>query len=260
MRLRDLHLARPLGIADECRGSPTSVGDVKVGTEEEWNLAEELYKEGKVRNIGVFFKNVDPHQMADPGEQLKQVLAFKKRIEEEKRYLFKPYDRLEDFSEELRRHLARWLLDHEKGAGGAAMGGLAVPAGPKITSVVSSPAAPEAPPPNFRFWIQEANRLLEAETSETGNYSDALSDTLYCARKALAEATSDLEWAESTNVRGVCQLRLNRLADALASFSEIATRFEGAADPDRCYWLARGFQQRTDARPTRPEGGRACRL
>jgi tetratricopeptide (TPR) repeat protein len=104
---------------------------------------------------------------------------------------------------------------------------------------VPSPAVPEAPPPNFRFWIQEAKRLLKPETSETGNYSDALSDTLYCARKALAEATSDLEWAEATNVRGVCQLRLDRLADALASFSEIATRFEGAADPDRCYWLAR---------------------
>ena len=58
-----------------------------------------------MRNIGVFFKNVDPRQMCDPGEQLKQVLAFKKRIEGEKRYLFKPYDRPEAFSEELRRQL-----------------------------------------------------------------------------------------------------------------------------------------------------------
>jgi hypothetical protein len=30
-----------------------------VGTEEEWNLAEALYKLGQVRNIAVFFKNVD---------------------------------------------------------------------------------------------------------------------------------------------------------------------------------------------------------
>jgi hypothetical protein len=162
---------------------------------------------------------------------LKQVLAHKKRIEKEKRYLFKSYDQPDMFCDELRKHLAQWLRDHEKGTDGAAIGALAVPSSPKMMSGVPPPAAPEVPPPNFRFWIQEADSLLEAETSETG--------TLYCVRKALAVATSDIEWAEATNVRGVCQLRLNSLADALASFSEIATRFEDAADLDRRYWLAR---------------------
>ncbi|MGI8568705.1 MAG: DUF4062 domain-containing protein [Methylocella sp.] len=36
-------------------GSPTSNGAM-VGTEEEWNLATELYNSGQVRNIGVLFK------------------------------------------------------------------------------------------------------------------------------------------------------------------------------------------------------------
>jgi Domain of unknown function (DUF4062) len=49
------------------------------GTEEEWSLAEELYKANKIRNIGLFFKYVDPRQMRDPGEQLQLVLVFKKR-------------------------------------------------------------------------------------------------------------------------------------------------------------------------------------
>jgi tetratricopeptide (TPR) repeat protein len=217
-------------------GSPTSVGDVKVGTEEEWNLAEELYKEGKVRNIAVFFKNVDPRQMCDPGEQLKQVLAFKKRIEGEKRYLFKPYDRPEAFSEELRRHLARWLRDHEKGAAGAAIGDLAGPAGP-IMSAVPSPAQPKAPPPNFRFWIEEANRLLKAGTDETATYSDAL----FCARKALASGASDLERAEAKYVLGVCQIQLNKPADALATISEIAIELDSASDTDRRAWQSKAL-------------------
>jgi Domain of unknown function (DUF4062) len=71
-------------------GSPTGNGTM-VGTEEEWKLAEELYKTGQVRNIAVFFKNVDERQLRDPGPQLKQVLTHKKHMAEGKRYLFKSY-------------------------------------------------------------------------------------------------------------------------------------------------------------------------
>ena len=89
-----------------------------VGTEEEWKLTEELYKLGQVRTIAVFFKNVDERQLRDPGEQLKKVLGHKKRIEKEKRYLFKSYDQEGAFCDELRKHLASWLRDHEKVASG----------------------------------------------------------------------------------------------------------------------------------------------
>jgi hypothetical protein len=50
-------------------GSPTGTG-YSSGTEEEWSLAEELYKANKIRNIALFFKQVDAHQMHDPGKQL----------------------------------------------------------------------------------------------------------------------------------------------------------------------------------------------
>ncbi len=33
------------------------------------DLAEELFKTLQVRNIAVFFKNVDKHLLQDPGEQ-----------------------------------------------------------------------------------------------------------------------------------------------------------------------------------------------
>jgi hypothetical protein len=73
--------------------SGTTAGDRRPamgqwwGIEEEWNLAEELYMLGQLRNIAVFFKSVDERQLRDPGEQLKQVLAHKKNIAEGKRYL-----------------------------------------------------------------------------------------------------------------------------------------------------------------------------
>src|SRR5450759_751501 len=133
-------------------GSPTGNG-ATVGTEEEWNLAEKLYQEGRVRNIAVFFKKVDERQLRDPGEQLKQVLAHKK--DTAKRYLFKAYDQRDEFCDELRKHLAQWLRDHKKGADGRTIGDLAASAGPKLASSVPPPARPEAPPPVFRFWIEE---------------------------------------------------------------------------------------------------------
>jgi hypothetical protein len=151
-------------------GSPTGNGTM-VGTEEELNLAEELYKTGQVRNIAVFFKKVDESRKRDPGPQLQQVLDFKEKIEKEKRYLFKSYDQPDTFRDELRKHLAQWLRDHEKGADGAAIGDLAAPSIPAVTSVVPPPASPEVPPPDFRYWIAEAYRLLEAGTAEAATYT-----------------------------------------------------------------------------------------
>jgi Domain of unknown function (DUF4062) len=61
-------------------GSPTGAGYTS-GTEEEWALAEELYKLNTIRNIALFFKKVDARQLRDPGKQLEAVLSFKSRIE-----------------------------------------------------------------------------------------------------------------------------------------------------------------------------------
>jgi hypothetical protein len=79
-------------------GSPTGGGH-SSGTEEEWKLAEQLYKETKIRNIALFFKQVSSSQIRDPGEQLKKVIAFKQQIEQGKKYLFKSYGETDEFSE-----------------------------------------------------------------------------------------------------------------------------------------------------------------
>jgi tetratricopeptide (TPR) repeat protein len=175
--------------------------------------------------------------LRDPGPQLKQVLDFKEKIEKEKRYLFKSYDQPAEFCDEIRKHLAQWLRDHEKDAGGAAIGDLAAPSGPQFISAVPSTAAPEAPLPNFRFWIEETKRLLKPGAAETATYSDAL----FCARKALVSGASDLELAEAKYGLGLCQLVLNKPADALATFSGIATELDTVSDPDRHAWQAKAL-------------------
>lgn len=55
-------------------GSETGNGCTS-GTEEEWTLAEELYKKSEIRNIALFFKDVGPERLADPGPQLEKVLG-----------------------------------------------------------------------------------------------------------------------------------------------------------------------------------------
>jgi hypothetical protein len=79
-------------------GSPPGSGYTS-GTDEEWSIAEELYNTNKIRNIALFFKEIDPRQMRDPGEQLKMVLTFKKQIEDGKKYLFRQYKTIDQFNE-----------------------------------------------------------------------------------------------------------------------------------------------------------------
>jgi tetratricopeptide (TPR) repeat protein len=99
---------------------PSSDGGYTSGTEEEYNVARECASDASrpMLNIAVLFKGVEPRQLSDPGEQLKQVLAFKQRLEEERGLLYKTFDSSVEFERELRSLLFRWLRDHENGGGG----------------------------------------------------------------------------------------------------------------------------------------------
>jgi hypothetical protein len=81
----------------------------------EWEIAENLHKTTKMRNIALFFKDISVAQTSNSGahlSQLAQVLSFRKRIEEEKRYLFRQYKEINQFSNALQAYLAKWLRDH----------------------------------------------------------------------------------------------------------------------------------------------------
>ena len=203
-------------------GSPTGNGHTS-GTEEEWALAEELYKANKIRNIALFFKKVDPAKLGDPGDQLKPVIAFKKTIEDAKRYLFKQYDTLEEFGDTLDGHLAGWLKDHDRPASGLST------ADPLGLSAAQGHAKP--PAPSFDSWMAEAEKSADQESPDHVA-------ALFCAAKALEAATSDMEWAEAKNTWGVAKFGLGQMDESILAFEAIGEKFSTSLEADRRHWHA----------------------
>jgi tetratricopeptide (TPR) repeat protein len=80
-------------------------------TEEEFYRAFERWRKkprrGKERSpeIFVFFKHIDPGQMADPGPQLQKVLDFRKQLEESRQVLYHLFNDEVAFKKEVDRHL-----------------------------------------------------------------------------------------------------------------------------------------------------------
>jgi tetratricopeptide (TPR) repeat protein len=210
-------------------GSSTG-GLYTSGVEEEWALAETLYKANKVRNIALFFKKVDPRQLRDPGTQLNAVLAFKKRIEAEKRYLFRQYDSGDQFAEALEAHLSKWLRDHE----GAVTGSLPSSSPTADTIIDIAGVLPSGGAPRFGYWVAETARLLEPDTLNS-------SAALFCATRAIEAARSDIEWAQAKNGVGVAQFHLGKVDEAIEAFTTIAERFSASIEIDRRYWQAKAL-------------------
>jgi tetratricopeptide (TPR) repeat protein len=218
------------------RGSPTGSG-YSSGTEEEWELAERLYLETKIRNIALFFKQVDLNKLHDPGPQLTKVLEFKGKIEIGKNYLFKPYSGVEEFCEGLEAHLAKWLRDHEGSGRGTALGGTAEIARPITTDVAATP--PSSPPgaPGFDFWIAQSTALLNTEPADTRNYSAAL----FCSKQALAAANAGTQWARAKYSSGLAQFYLNDLRESIGTFLEIVEYSDFTNQKDKLIWQASAF-------------------
>src|SRR5207245_477858 len=87
--------------------------------EEEYSVARECLSaaDRPMKDIVVMFKGVDPRQLSDPGDQLQQVLGFKRALEDQKAILFATFDSGEEFERDLRSHLFRWIREHGNEAG-----------------------------------------------------------------------------------------------------------------------------------------------
>lgn len=98
-------------------GSPSTADNTKYssGTEEEFHVALECLNSDQypMRRISLFFKDILKEQLADPGEQLKRVIAFKKEREEKKDFLFETFDNKESFSKQIKYHLTKILRELE---------------------------------------------------------------------------------------------------------------------------------------------------
>jgi uncharacterized protein YjbI with pentapeptide repeats len=108
-----------LVLGDRWGSAPLAHGTAKFtsGCEEEFNLALECLADSSkpMRQVVVFFKDINKKMLNDPGPQLKQVLEFKRYLEDSKKHLFLSFETIPTFQKQLRRYLAQWASDHKPG-------------------------------------------------------------------------------------------------------------------------------------------------
>ena len=85
-------------------------GEAESGTMEEFHLARERHAKEHAPEIMLYFREVHPDFLSDPGAQLQKVLDFKKQIEDGHLALYKEYRNEEHFASLLRQHVTDWLL------------------------------------------------------------------------------------------------------------------------------------------------------
>lgn len=195
-------------------GSDTG-GGYSSGTYEEWEIAQRLYEEQKLKDIVLVFKDVVPAHLADPGPQLQQVLNFRQRIEQENKFTVKAFSESNEFRRILSLKLRDWMRIHV--------------GNPKIISEFMSIQGPdshtnrtlEKPVSAFSSWLAEARIHL---SSEVADYEGAY----FCATKAVAHSENDVDWAQATSLTGVSLINLRRVDEAFAVFDSIAARLKGS--------------------------------
>jgi hypothetical protein len=93
-------------------GQAASDSPASSYTEEEFQLAMDLWRQGKSPEVIVFFKSISAPWLADPGPQLTRVLEFKKILQDSHNILFRSFSTEIDFGQEIQNH----LLDFATGA------------------------------------------------------------------------------------------------------------------------------------------------
>lgn len=117
-------LGRPQGlineIVDDCDytvvlladrwGSSPGDEDYSSGTEEEFMRSLDLCADAdkNMRDVLVLFRSIPDAQVADPGQELQKVLAFKKRLEDSKQILFDTFDSFDSLQEKFAKALFKW--------------------------------------------------------------------------------------------------------------------------------------------------------
>jgi len=91
--------------------APDAAPNYSSYTEEEFYRAVTRYEREGKPTLFVFFKHIDPGQMADPGPQLVKVLAFRKKLEQTRKVLYRGFDDEKSFRLEIDSHLTAFVED-----------------------------------------------------------------------------------------------------------------------------------------------------
>jgi tetratricopeptide (TPR) repeat protein len=96
--------------------SDKGAGPSRHDSEEEYELAVDCLKDKAcpMRQAVVFFKPPSADTLASMSFQLKQVLDFKRRLEQDGEHPGSTFDTTEQLQEDVRRRLGLWLRDHDE--------------------------------------------------------------------------------------------------------------------------------------------------
>jgi tetratricopeptide (TPR) repeat protein len=193
-------------------------GPFTSGSQEEFSVAQECYANKTMREIVVFFKGVDQGKLADPGDELKPVLEFKKRLEAEKELLFENFDVPENFKYRLQRQLARWVRDHEQRERGQSPSG-AFPPPAEEDAVARGPSEPavDVPIATGSAAVRDATTL--AQQGHVTQAEQALVQVIAADQKP----NIDDDTLEALISYGGLQLQQGNLASAQKVFDQLRT-------------------------------------
>jgi hypothetical protein len=141
-------------------------GEKSSGTEEEFELACRLRLERPdVPEIMLYFKEVAPAFLEDPGEQLQKVLAFREKIEREHTFFYQMFADAAAWEDIFKKHLSRWLDKLAEAPALDLSAGRPQNESPRDTAVVK-PAARRLPPepietPRSRFYFALNLRFMK---------------------------------------------------------------------------------------------------
>ena len=96
---------------------PDDSGHYSSGFEEEFQNSIDRRQETGSPEISLLFKRVDEDQLSDPGDDLKKVLKFQKKMIDDKAVLYETFDELKEFERKIRRCITRYvqkLIEAEK--------------------------------------------------------------------------------------------------------------------------------------------------
>jgi hypothetical protein len=84
-------------------------GPFTSGFEEEFRTSVARRESSGRPELSLYFRDIEPEHLVDPGEQLKKVLAFRDELVREKQLLFETFRDVSDFERKLRRRLISYI-------------------------------------------------------------------------------------------------------------------------------------------------------
>ena len=101
-----------IGMLKRRWGSPS--GEADSGFLEEFELARHRRGGADSPVIALFFADLEQHEYEDPGEGIKRVLAFKKKVQSEFTLLYKTFSSTEDLCAQVKSILVREMVKFSK--------------------------------------------------------------------------------------------------------------------------------------------------